>query len=51
LPKSLQAKAKANLHQIWMAPTREEAHDLLLRQCLNLKIHYTTGSELIVINH
>jgi hypothetical protein len=25
--------------------------DLLLRQCLNLKIHYTTGSELIVINH
>jgi len=25
LPKSLQAKAKANLQQIWMAPTREEA--------------------------
>jgi hypothetical protein len=25
--------------------------DLLLRQCLNLKIHYTTGSELIYVNH
>ena len=25
LPKSLQAKAKANLQQIWMAPTRDEA--------------------------
>lgn len=25
LPKSLQAKAKAALHEIWMAPTREEA--------------------------
>jgi transposase-like protein len=25
LPKSLQAKAKANLQQIWMAPTKEEA--------------------------
>jgi len=25
LPKSLQAKAKANLKQIWMAPTKEEA--------------------------
>ncbi len=26
LPKSLQAKAKAGLHEIWMAPTRGEAH-------------------------
>lgn len=26
LPKSLQAKAKSELHQIWMAPRREEAH-------------------------
>ncbi len=26
LPKSLQPKAKAALHQIWMAPTREQAH-------------------------
>jgi len=25
--------------------------DLLLRQCLNLKLHYTTGSELIYVNH
>jgi transposase-like protein len=25
LPKSLQAKAKAQLHEIWMAPTRAEA--------------------------
>jgi len=25
LPKSLQAKAKARLHQIWMAPSKEEA--------------------------
>jgi transposase-like protein len=25
LPKSLQAKAKADLHEIWMAPTREQA--------------------------
>ena len=24
LPKHLQAKAKSNLHQIWMAPTRDE---------------------------
>jgi putative transposase len=26
LPKHLQAKAKSDLHQIWMAETREEAH-------------------------
>ena len=26
LPKALQAKAKSDLHQIWMAPTREHAH-------------------------
>lgn len=26
LPKSVQPKAKAALHEIWMAPTREEAH-------------------------
>jgi hypothetical protein len=26
-------------------------NDLLLRQCLNLKIHYTTGTELIYVNH
>lgn len=26
LPKHLQAKAKSDLHQIWMAPTREHAH-------------------------
>ena len=26
LPKHLQAKAKSDLHQIWMAATREEAH-------------------------
>ena len=25
LPKSLQAKAKADLHEIWMAPTRPRA--------------------------
>jgi transposase-like protein len=25
LPKSLQVKTKAQLHQIWMAPTRTEA--------------------------
>jgi len=25
LPKSLQAKAKADLHEIWMAPTRAQA--------------------------
>jgi len=26
LPKSMQAKAKADLHEIWQAPTRSEAH-------------------------
>jgi transposase-like protein len=31
LPKSLQAKAKAALHDIWMAPTRDEANQAIDR--------------------
>lgn len=27
LPKSLQAKAKKKLHQIWMAPNKDEAQE------------------------
>jgi len=43
--------AKRALESIPKDRLVEALLDLLLRQCLNLKLHYTTGSELIYVNH
>jgi len=45
LPKSLQSKAKAALQQIWMAPSREQAHRAFDRFVAMYKAKYPKATE------
>jgi len=45
LPKSMQGKAKERLHQIWMAPTKEEAEKALSAFVESYEAKYPKASE------
>lgn len=45
LPKHLQAKAKSDLHQIWMAATREEAYRAFDTFVHNYEAKYAKATE------
>ncbi len=45
LPKSLQAKAKSNLHEIWMAETRDDANDAFDRFVQKYEAKYIRAIE------
>jgi transposase-like protein len=48
LPKSLQAKAKAQLHEIWMAPTRAEAVIAFERFVQSCRVKYPKAADKLV---